>query len=221
MLGKRGHFLLFLISLFLSFHAAAQLTKEESAAPARNFIEIVGAGTLGDGSLQGVTKDRRLFIFGAAYSRVLSRHRIVDLRFTSRVIPMALLREPFSRFAFIQTLSANRFTVMRETYGFGASPVGIELDWLPRKKFQPFFGIEGGFLRFDRNVPDFVASKFNFTVDGRGGLHIALPHERSISVAYAFEHMSNAYIARDNPGLDAHMIVVTYRVPLHSFRSAH
>jgi Lipid A 3-O-deacylase (PagL) len=217
--GKRGHHLLFLSLLFVSLHLAGQVT-EEHDPPARDFIEIVGAATLADGSLQGTTVDRRLFVFGAAYSRVLSRHRIVEVRFTAEVIPMALLREPFSMFVPIQSLSSNQFTVMRETYGFGASPVGIELDWLPRKKIQPFFGIEGGFLRFDRNVPDFLASKFNFTIDGRGGVRIALPHERSISVAYAFEHMSNAYTAHDNPGLDAHMISVTYRIPLRSFRSA-
>jgi Lipid A 3-O-deacylase (PagL) len=214
---QRGHHFLFLFLLFASLHLSAQVTQE--VAPARNFIEIVGAATLADGSLQGVTKDRRLFVFGAAYSRVLSRHRIVELRFTSELIPMALLREPFLKFAAIQTLASNQFTVMRETYGFGASPLGIELDWLPRRKFQPFFGIEGGFLRFDRNVPDFVASKFNFTVDGRGGVRMALPHERSVSVAFAFEHMSNAYTAHDNPGVDAYNISVTYRIPLRYFRA--
>ena len=219
--GKRRHHLLFLFLWFISLHLAGQVTKQEQVEPARNFVEIFGVATLADGSLQGVTKDRRLFLFGAAYSRVLSRHRIVETRFTSKLIPIALLREPFSIFAPVQTLASNQFTVMRETYGFGASPVGIEMDWLPRKKIQPFFGVEAGFLRFDRNVPDVVATKFNFTIDGRGGVLIALPHERSFSVAYAFEHMSKAYIGHDNPGLDAHMISVTYRIPLHAFISAH
>ena len=209
--GHRCPYLLLFFLLFLSVHLAAQVTQER---PARNSVEIVGAGTLADGSLQGVTKDRRLFVFGAMYSRVLRRHRIVEVRFTSKVIPLALLREPFSRLTPIQTLSSNQFTVMRETYGFGASPAGIELNWLPGKRLQPFFGIEGGFLRFDRNVPSAIASKFNFTVNGHSGVRIALPHERSISVSYQFEHMSNANIGQDNPGLDAHMISVTYRIPL-------
>jgi hypothetical protein len=216
MSGKRGPHFLFLLLLF-SLPLSGQATQE--VAPARNFIEIVGAATLADGSLQGVTKDRRLFVFGAAYSRVLKRNRVVETRFTSEVIPMALLREPFFKFSSVQALSSNQFTEMHETYGFGASPVGIELDWLPRKKFQPFFGVEGGFLRFDRNVPDVVASKFNFTINGHGGVRIALPHEKSISVAFAFEHMSNAYTAHDNPGLDAYNISVTYRIPMRAFRA--
>ena len=218
MLGKRGRHFFFLFFVFCSLHLSAQETQE--VAPARNFIDIVGAATLADGSLESTTVDRRLFVFGAAYSRVLKRNNVVETRFTSEVIPMALLREPFARFVGGQNPSSSRFTVMRETYGFGASPLGIELDWLPRRKIQPFFGVQGGFLRFDRNVLSFLSSKFNFTIDGRGGVRMALPHERSISVAYAFEHMSNAYISRFNPGLDAHMITVTYRVPLRSFRAA-
>jgi hypothetical protein len=209
---NRGRTLLFLFVLFSALGLAGQAGPDLSA-PARNAIEVVSMSTLADGALEGTTVDRRLFVFAVTYSRALTRRRMVEVRFTSEVIPMALLREPFLMLESIQAVVNNRFTVMRETYGFGASPLGIELDWLPRKKFQPFFGVEGGFLRFDRNALDFLGAKFNFTIDGRGGVRIALPHEKSISVAYAFEHMSNAYLARSNPGLDAHMISVTYRVP--------
>lgn len=213
MLVNRSH-LTFLLTLFFSLRLAGQSGTEAGVAPDRNSIDIVCTATLADGAFEGTVVDRRLFVFGATYSRVLSRRKIVEIRFTSEIIPMALLREPFFMFAPVQAVSSNQFTVMRETYGFGASPLGIELDWLPRKKLQPFFGVEGGFLHFDRNALDFLGAKFNFTIDGRGGVRIALPHERSISVAYAFEHMSNAYTAQSNPGLDAHMIFVTYRVPL-------
>jgi hypothetical protein len=217
----RSHHLLFLFVLCVSLRLAGQALSQDHVSPARNGIEVVGAATLADGALESATVDRRLFVFGVTYSRVLTHRRVLEARFTSEAIPMALLREPFLTFASVQAVTSNRFSVMRETYGFGASPVGIEIDWLPHKKIQPFFGVQGGFLRFDRNALDFLGAKFNFTIDGRGGVRIALPHEKSISVAYAFEHMSNAYLARGNPGLDAHMISVTYRVPLRFHSRTH
>lgn len=207
-----------LLVLFFPIHLAGQPAGQDHGSVARNSIEVVGVATLADGSLDGTSVDRRLFLLGFTYSRVLTRSRRADIRFTSEVIPLALLREPFLLGSSIPMPASNRFTEMRETYGVGASPVGIEIDWLPRKKVQPFFGLEGGFLRFGRNVLDSHGAKFNFTIDGRCGVRIALREEKSISVAYVFEHMSNAYEAAANPGLDAHMISVTYRFPLRILR---
>jgi hypothetical protein len=123
MFVKRSRLTFFLV-LFFSLRLAGQSSREEQVSPARNSIEIVGTATLADGAFEGTAVDRRLFVFGATYSRVLSRRNIVETRFTSEIIPMALLREPFFMFAPVQAISSNQFTVMRQTYGFGASPLG-------------------------------------------------------------------------------------------------
>ncbi len=223
MLARQGHYVSVLfLNLLLPLSLHGQSADQGHDAPARNRIEVVGVATLADGSLEGTTVDRRLFLLGFAYSRLLTRNRAVEISFTSEAIPLALLREPFlSGTSFPVAASNPRFTEMRETYGAGASPVGIEMDWLPRKKIQPFFGVQGGFLYFDRNVLNFRAAQFNFTIDGRAGVRIELHQGKSISVAYMFQHMSNAYEATENPGLDTHMICVTYRFPSRFRRRAH
>lgn len=194
---------------------AQQSHNYRESVPDRNSISLHMVGTVGNGSLQGTTSDRRLFLVGAAYNRLLTKKKFAAITFTSQLIPVALLREPY----FINTdIQARRTfplsTEMRRNYGAGASPAGIRVNFLPGKKVQPFFGIQGGFLYFNKTALSPNASHFNFTVDGRAGLEFSLPSGKAISFAYMFQHMSNAYIAKENPGVDSHMLTLAYRFPL-------
>ena len=56
-------------------------------------------------------------------------------------------------------------------------------------------------------------------LDGRAGVRLPLDGGKSLSVAYVFQHMSNAYTALANPGLDSHMVQVAYAFPVR-FRRA-
>lgn len=183
----------------------------------RNSISLHTVGTLANGSVQGTSNDRRLFLIGAAYNLILTKRKFADLTFTSQVIPVALLREPY----FIGTnLQAVRnfpaVTEQRRNYGAGASPAGIKVNFLPGNKVQPFFGIQGGLFYFSKTALSPLASHFNFTVDGRAGAEFSLSGRKAISLAYMFQHMSNAYIAHDNPGVDCHMLTLAYRFPLRA-----
>ena len=57
-------------------------------------------------------------------------------------------------------------------------------------------------------------------LDGRAGLRFPMGEGKSLSVAYMFQHMSNAYAATANPGVDSHMIHVAYAFAFR-FRPAH
>jgi hypothetical protein len=193
----------------------ANAASAASAAPDRNSISLHMVGTIGNGLLEGTSKDRRLFLIGAAYNRLLTRRRFVSATFTSEFIPVALLSEPYfigTNVQGVRTFPDN--TEIRKNYGVGASPLGIKVNFLPGKKVQPFFGIQGGFLYFNKTALAPQASHFNFTIDGRGGLEFPLPTGNAISFAYMFQHMSNAYIADQNPGVDLHMLTLAYRFSL-------
>ena len=56
-------------------------------------------------------------------------------------------------------------------------------------------------------------------LDGRAGVRFRLHGGESLSVAYMFQHMSNAYTALENPGVDSHMVHVAYAFPFR-FRRA-
>jgi hypothetical protein len=194
---------------------AQKCDNSRQSAPDRNSISLHMVGTVGNGSLQGTSKDRRLFLLGAAYNRLLTKRALAALTFTSQLIPVALLREPYLLHTDIQTV--RKFPLSTETrrnYGAGASPAGIKVNFLPDKKVQPFLGIQGGFLYFSRRALSSNASQFNFNIDGRAGLEFSLPSGKAISFAYMFQHMSNAYIAKEDPGVDSHMLTLAYRFPL-------
>jgi hypothetical protein len=128
---------------------------------------------------------------------------------------VAILREPYILGSGIQAFRKSPpGTDFHKNYGGGASPAGIRVNFLPGKRVQPFFGIEGGFLRFSHTALSANASHFNFTIDGRGGVEFPLRSGKAISFAYMFQHMSNAYIADQNPGVDSHMLTMAFRFPL-------
>ncbi len=210
-------------SIFFAFPAPALAQGPDQRPSAgisvsdKNSVSLHLVGTIANGSLQGTSQDRRLFLIGAAYNRLLVRRSFASLSFTSQLIPFALLREPYFIGTNIQALrNVPPITETRKNYGAGASPAGVRVNFLPRKKVQPFFGIQGGFLYFSKTAISRQASHFNFTVDGRAGVEFPLSFGRAISFAYMFQHMSNAYIARQNPGVDSHMLTLAYRFPLRT-----
>ena len=111
------------------------------------------------------------------------------------------------------------FTETKVTFGVGTSPVGADVIFLPEKPWQPFTGVHAGISYFTRNVLSSHAAQFNFLLDGRAGVRFSLRGGKSLSVAYMFQHMSNAYTALENPGVDSHMVHLAYAFPFR-FRRA-
>jgi len=202
-------------SLVSSTQVAAQAAPE----PPRNEFGVFGVLPLANGSLKGITSDRHFFLFGFSYSRLLGHSRVCDVRWVSEVMPVELLAEPVLKGTNVQTLSAlSPFTETKVTYGVGTNPVGADAIFLPERKLQPFTGVHGGFSYFTSNVLDFEAAQFNFMLDGRAGVRMRMGGGKSLSVAYMFQHMSNAYAAVANPGVDSHMVHIAYAFPLRFTR---
>lgn len=193
---------------------------QPQAAPARNELGVFAVLPLANNHLRGTTSDRHFFLFGFSYSYRLVHRRVCDVRWVSEIMPVELLAEPFIKGTDFQTQrSVPPFTETRVTYGLGTSPVGAEVIFLPQRRWQPFTGVHGGISYFTRNVLSFQAAQFNFMLDGRAGVRFPLHGGKSLSVAYMFQHMSNAYTALENPGMDSHMVHVAYAFPFR-FRRA-
>jgi len=192
----------------------------QQAAPPRNELGVFGVLPLASGSLKGTTSDRHFFLLGLSYSYLLVHSRVCDVRWVSEIMPVELLAEPFIKGTDFQTqASVSPFTETKVTYGLGTSPVGAEVIFMPEKRWQPFTGVHGGISYFTRNVLSFRAAQFNFMLDGRAGARLRLHGGKSLSVAYMFQHMSNAYTALENPGLDSHMLHVAYAFPFRFKRA--
>jgi len=183
----------------------------------RNSLTLFGTATFANNSFYAQTFDRHLSLVGLRYGRLLSRNRFLSVRYVPEIIPAAVLSEP-SVDGIALPRRVPHLTGTEYVYGVGANPVGFELLFAPAGKIRPFLSTNEGFLYFRRNVPSFFAAQFNFAADVRAGASIRLNGERTISFAYVFHHFSNAFEARDNPGVDSQMIYVGYTF---SFRRRH
>jgi hypothetical protein len=59
-------------------------------------------------------------------------------------------------------------------------------------------------------IPADNAGSFNFTFDIGAGIELYRTATRSMRVEYRFHHISNAYTAQFNPGIDSGVFQFTY-----------
>ena len=211
---------LFLLLPSLTAYAQTSAPRPQASPPPRSGLGAFGVLPLANAQWKGATSDRHFFLFGLSYSYLLTHRRVCDVRWVSEIMPVELLAEPFLKGTNFQTLrSFAPFTETKTTFGVGTKPVGADVIFLPERRWQPFTGVHAGASYFTRNVLGFRAAQFNFMLDGRAGVRLSLHGGKSLSMAYMFQHMSNAYTALQNPGVDSHMVHVAFAFPFR-FRRA-
>jgi hypothetical protein len=96
------------------------------------------------------------------------------------------------------------------TWGQGFSPAGIKLNFLPRHRLQPVFTGLGGYMFSTKQIPTAGAGSANFTFEFGAGVEYFTSARRSIRAEYRYHHISNAYTAETNPGIDSGVLQITY-----------
>lgn len=95
--------------------------------------------------------------------------------------------------------------------GVGITPLGMTTHFRQDKTLSPSFGVTGGALLFDRAAPTTAGARFNFTAAVEAGVRIGPPDRTGIVVTYRFHHISNASMARENPGVASHLLTLGLR----------
>jgi len=149
----------------------------------------------------GRTPDARFGIVSLRYSHRWNNSDVVNLKYTGDVTPLAVLNfeVPFTS-----------PTVRETTYGIGFAPLGLQANFRPRKKVQPFVGLNGGFLYFNKQVPGSLGTHFQFTASVGGGVDIRLKNKRAITFGYKYFHISNWNRGAINPGIDNNVFYAGY-----------
>jgi opacity protein-like surface antigen len=98
----------------------------------------------------------------------------------------------------------------RWTIGEAMSPIGMQWNFLPRRKIQPFFTGHGGYMYSTQPIPIIQAGSFNFTFDLGAGFEVYRTLHKSIRVEYRYHHISNHNTAQENPGIDSGLLQATY-----------
>jgi len=98
----------------------------------------------------------------------------------------------------------------QSTYAFAALPVGVRLTAAPRSRIQPSFCVNLGALYASRNIPVNNTSSFNFLAYAGPGVEIFFGREHSARIEYLYEHLSNAELGLQNPGVDSATFRLTF-----------
>lgn len=163
----------------------------------------------------GRSWDSTFGIAALRYARRFNNSDWVNLKYTVDAVPLAILRYPDR--VNTPTLVGPGGPVLapvvrtRETrYAFGVSPVGLQANFRPRKKLQPFIGLSLGLLVFNKTTPNDFGTKLNFSTEGGAGVEYRLANKKGITVGYKFYHISNASRGVVNPGYDVQLLYLGY-----------
>lgn len=156
----------------------------------------------------GRTEDARFGLVAFRYSRRFNNSDAINLKYTADLVPAAFLNYPDAE---IIDSTPPSFRLVRPTrYAFGAAPLGLQMNFRPRKKMQPFVGASGGMLYFNQRTPNFFGTRFAFTADVGGGIEFKLRDKRALTVGYKYYHISNADRGLANPGFDNNLFYLGY-----------
>lgn len=152
----------------------------------------------------GRTWDASLGIGALRYSHRWNTSNWVNLKYTLDMSAVVMNYPD-------KVVSGTTVTPTRETrFGVGLAPIGLQGNFRPRKKLQPFIGLSLGFLPFTERTPNMTGKKLNFSTEGGGGIEYRLSNKKAITFGYKFYHISNASRGIENPGYDAQLLYVGY-----------
>jgi hypothetical protein len=95
-------------------------------------------------------------------------------------------------------------------YAAGLSPFGFDLTLPLTDRVHTYGAAAAGGLIFTRPFPVPEARRLNFTLEYGGGLLVRTGRAQWLRLGYKYHHLSNAYTAQINPGLDAHVLYAGY-----------
>jgi hypothetical protein len=198
--------------------ALASTTLGQSA-PERsldNELGVWGGYSFDSPHVFGVSSDRRLGLAAFRYARKWHTWNTVSLEYKVDVFPLVLVNQPKIVSTVLpgpppETIYSN--SGREAVYGGGINPIGLKLNFLPQRRFQPFVESSIGFVIAVRPIPFDVPGEdqFNFTFDfGAGFERFNSSRNRSWRFGYRFQHISNAYRSSINPGMDGNVIFFGY-----------
>ena len=198
------------------FLVASATLAPSSRAQGDSEFGIWGGASAGNPHLIGITSDRQLSVLGFRYGHLIFDTRPVSLEYTLDVIPVEILRQP--TYVACDTNPIIFPTGFCQTghetvYGGGLNPLGLKLNFLREHRLQPIIASTAGLVASVRPIPVDIpeGTQFNFTFDFQAGFQLYnSDHSHAWTLAYKYQHISNAYRHSLNPGVDLHVITLGF-----------
>jgi hypothetical protein len=169
-------------------------------------VHEIGASwglSLMSGHLWGDAGDVKYMPMEVRYSYLFSAHNGWTMRYSPDIAALAMLDEPVPD----PTNDPTRYR--KRTYGNGISPVGLQADFFPSHRVQPFLSTNEGLLYFYSKVLGPQGSKFLYSGDFGCGVNIFRKLRQDVTIGYRYQHLANANLMQQGPGTDANVFYVS------------
>lgn len=161
------------------------------------------ATTVFGGLTDAEASNRRMAIFAFRYGRTLHANNTLAVQYTLDAIPLAVARGNIRSV----TTTGGVTTFERDTaYGFGVTPLGLQVDFANGSRVHPFVHLNGGLLIFNQSMPLPDAGKLALVGETGGGVRIFTSPRRALTVGVRFHHISNGDRSGSNRGLNQFVI---------------
>jgi hypothetical protein len=151
------------------------------------------------GPALGYTRDTNFTTVVARWTYRIADYKYIDIRYAPEVTVLASLFENSP-----SRDDRNTRVPIRDNGG-GFTPAAFEVDFLARKRIQPFFTVEGGMLFYTHTVLADTGTAFMFTTDIGPGVKIFVSPRNAVVLGFRYQHQSNADLGVHNPGADAEL----------------
>jgi len=129
-----------------------------------------------------------------------------NLEYAIDLIPLYVLSGPFQPVptgvgtCVVGAKCGFRFA-QQTVYGGAFNPSIARWNFTSGKRLAPFVELGGGVLFTNHDIP-FGSSNVNFTPQAAIGVNIFTREKRAVSLDFRYEHISNAGLAKPNPGIN-------------------
>lgn len=97
--------------------------------------------------------------------------------------------------------------------GFGIIPLNLMVPLATSSKVNPFTFLSAGGIFLNDKLPVSDGASFNYLLNIGAGFEFPFIQNSKIQLGYSIQHMSNANSGEQNPGIDSHMIFMTFLLP--------
>jgi hypothetical protein len=166
----------------------------------------------------GVVPDRNHLFLGVELTMNAVRTTRWAFGLAPEIVPLLIVSNN-PTYRSVSTARGGRFIIedgRRSVTGFAVSPLALQAQVRITSRLRAYASGAGGVVWFSRAVPVADSRAFNYTFELGGGVRWQVRPRESLRIGYKFHHLSNAYTAPQNPGLDAKVFLIGYERALGS-----
>jgi hypothetical protein len=194
---------------------AAQTTDRDEAGKLPRWTVTPYAGVARHslvGTHLGVTPDRDHLFFGLHATLNFWRTPRGAFGYAPELVPLLLITNN-PTYRVLSTPGGFRLMIENgraPVAGFACSPIGFEGQLRTGARWRAYAAGAAGAVWFTRDVPAAYSSRFNYTFEVGGGVLWQYQERHALRLGYKFHHLSNAYRAPQNPGIDGAVLLAGF-----------